>query len=730
MDTGRAENAVYEQAWLDYRLIEDEALRARYAAVCGRLVVAGAGAELTSARLELRRAIAGLLGIEPVDVEAEAGSGDWGSEPAIVVTLADRVQERRYELAADAIGGDAGSNGGAGAGAGAGATDINGTCTLGEEGYAIRTGANGSVYLLGGGAKGALYAAFGFIRLLQMGGDIRGLRMVERPAYPLRMIDHWDNADGSVERGYAGGSLFFEAGRLGGRIGRIRDYARLQASIGINAVAINNVNVHAKETRLLAPERLDEVAGVAEIFREYGIALYLSVNFAVPIELGGLATADPLDPAVAAWWRETTAEAYRRIPGFGGYVVKADSEHRPGPFTYGRDHADGANMLADALAPQGGTVVWRCFVYDCKQDWRDRRTDRARAAYDHFMPLDGAFRDNVVLQIKHGPMDFQVREPVSPLLLGLRRTQIALELQITQEYTGQQRHLCYLLPMWKEALDFDAGDGRTVADAAGGLKGGQDTGERGGPAVGHRGWRGGLAAVSNVGTDANWTGHLLAQANWYGYGRLAWQPSASAEAIGREWIRMTLGPDPVVEETVIRMLMESHAIYESYTAPLGVGWMVNPNHHYGPNVDGYEYSPWGTYHYADRDGIGVDRTVATGTGYAGQYPAAAAALYESPHACPDELLLFFHHVPYGMRLKSGKSVIQHIYDTRFEGADRAAGLLVAWDGIADRLPVRVHASVRERLAHQAEHAREWRDQLNAYFYRKSGIPDAHGRTIY
>ncbi|MFC3800810.1 alpha-glucuronidase family glycosyl hydrolase [Cohnella sp. GCM10012308] len=725
MIAGKAGHEAYEQAWLGYRRLEDEALRARYAAVCGRLIVVGEGDGLASARLELRRAIKGLLGCEPVDLsaEAEAGVGDEGAVgPAIVVGLADALRDIWVKSASGAASTQAG--------AGAGATEMSDIGSFGDEDYAIRSGKDGSVYLLGGGAKGVLYAAFGFIRLMQTGGDIRGLQTVERPAYPLRMIDHWDNADGSVERGYAGGSLFFNDGRLGERMDRIRDYARLTASIGINAVAVNNVNVHAEETRLLAPERLDDVARVADVLREYGIALYLSVNFAAPIELGGLVTADPLDPAVAAWWRDTTDEVCRRIPGFGGYVVKADSEHRPGPFTYGRDHADGANMLANALAPHGGTVIWRCFVYDCKQDWRDRRTDRARAAYDHFMPLDGAFRDNVVLQIKHGPMDFQVREPVSPLLLGLRRTQIALELQITQEYTGQQRHLCYLLPMWKEVLDFDGGDGRTVADAAGGLKREAGLETRGGGADERGEWRGGLAAVANVGTDPNWTGHLLAQANWYGFGRLAWNPSASAEAIGREWIRMALGLDPTVEETVIRMLMDSHAIYESYTAPLGVGWMVNPNHHFGPNVDGYEYSPWGTYHYADRYGIGVDRSVATGTGYAGQYPASAAAMYESPQTCPDELLLFFRHVSYDMRLKSGKTVIQHIYDTRFEGAERAAGLLTSWDSIADRLPARVYVEVRERLACQAEHAQEWRDQLNSYFYRKSGIPDARGRTIY
>lgn len=364
---------------------------------------------------------------------------------------------------------------------------------------------------------------------------------------------------------------------------------------------------------------------------------------------------------------------------FRGFVVKADSENRPGPFTYGRNHADGANMLAEALEPYGGIVIWRCFVYNCKQDWRDRKTDRARAAYDHFRPLDGQFHDNVILQIKNGPMDFQVREPVSPLFGALERTNQVIEFQIAQEYTGQQRHVCYLVPQWKEIMEFD-------------------TQAKGGPAPVKRIVDGslwgnrlsGIAAVSNVGNDRNWTGHLLSQANLYGFGRLAWNPELSAEEIAAEWIALTFGTDTVVAGVISRILLDSWEIYESYTSPLGVGWMINPEHHYGPNVDGYEYSMWGTYHYADHQGIGVDRTVATGTGYCAQYMGSNAVRYDSLEDCPDELLLFFHHVPYTHVLHSGKTVIQHIYDTHFEGAERAEGLLDAWgrtEGQYRRRPV-------------------------------------------
>lgn len=589
---------------------------------------------------------------------------------------------------------------------------------VGEEGYRIRT-AGGRIVVAGATGKGVLYGMFHLLRLLRTGASWRQLDIVERPANGLRMINHWDNVDGTIERGYAGRSIFFDENEIVGDLSRVRDYARLLASVGLNAVSINNVNVHRVESLFVTDRYLPRIAEIAAIFRTYGVKLFLSVNYAAPIEIGGLSTADPLDEGVRAWWREKTAEVYRHVPDFGGYLVKADSEFRPGPFTYGRDHADGANMLAEALAPFGGIIIWRCFVYNCRQDWRDRKTDRARAAYDHFTQLNGRFLDNVILQVKNGPMDFQVREPVSPLFGAMDRTNMVIEFQIAQEYTGQQRHLCYLIPQWKEALNFDTharGEGSEVSRVVNGSLFGRRLG--------------GFAAVSNIGNDANWTGHTLAQANWYGYGRLAWNPGLSSEAIADEWTKLTFGMDERVVGAICGMLLRSWGIYESYNAPLGVGWMVKPHHHYGPDVDGYEYSMWGTYHFADCHGIGVDRTQATGTGYAGQYFSPNAERYESIETTPDELLLFFHHVPYTHVLKSGKTVIQHIYDSRFEGAERAAGLVAEWETLRGLVDEARFAQVMGRLEEQAEHAKEWRDVLNTYFWRKSGIADAHGRTIY
>jgi alpha-glucuronidase len=437
------------------------------------------------------------------------------------------------------------------------------------------------------------------------------------------------------------------------------------------------------------------------------------------MELGGLTTADPLDEGVRQWWKDKAAEIYQAIPDFGGFLIKADSEFRPGPFTYGRSHADGANMLAEALADHGGLVIWRCFVYNCLQDWRDRAVDRAKAAYGNFMPLDGRFRDNVLLQIKNGPMDFQVREPVSPLIGGLRKTNFTLELQITQEYTGQQKHLCYLVPMWKEVLDFDTfarGKGSTVKEIVSGRV--------------FRNEPGGFAAVVNVGNDPNWTGFQLAQANLYGYGRLAWDPCLPAEQITDEWVRMTFSNDQAVTDTISGMLLESWRIYENYNAPLGIGWMVNPNHHFGPNVDGYEYAKWGTYHRADSKGIGVDRSVASGTGFAGQYHKEVAQAYEKIETCPEELLLFFHRVPYDYVLKSGETLIQHIYNTHFEGVEQVQSFIDRWLGLKGQVDGALFEHVLERLEGQLEHAKEWRDVINSYFYRKTGIEDRKGRKIY
>ncbi|MFE6618808.1 alpha-glucuronidase [Streptomyces sp. NPDC057740] len=595
--------------------------------------------------------------------------------------------------------------------------ELTGPEGLGSEGFTCRR-EDGVTHVTAYGQAGLLYGLFHLVRLGERAFSQDRQKQAHRPALALRMLDHWDNVAvhpvmGQVERGYAGGSLFWADGRARGELlGRVRAYGRLLAACGINAVAVNNVNVHEVEARLLT-NRIGEVAAVADALRPYGIRVHLSVTFAAPMVLGGLPTADPLDEGVRDWWAESTSRVYEAIPDFGGYVVKADSEGQPGPFAYGRSHADGANMLAAALQPFGGTVHWRAFVYDHRQDWRDRTTDRARAAYDHFVPLDGQFAGNAVLQVKHGPMDFQVREPVSPLIGAMPRTRLAVEVQATQEYTGQQRHVCWLGPMWSEVLRFRADGESAVGELA----------------------RGGLVAVSNVGDDPFWTGHPLAQANLYTFGRLAWQPDANPYGLLDEWIRLTFTPtrseeSARLEAGLYAVLAQSWRTYEKYTAPLGVGWMVQPGHHYGPSVDGYEYSPWGTYHFADRDGIGVDRSVATGTGYTGQYAKRWAELYESPATCPDELLLFFHHVSYDHVLHSGKTVIQHMYDTHCEGVEEVEEARAVWASLAGLVDPARHARVAERFEEQLRSAREWRDQVNSYFFRKSGVPDAHGRRIY
>lgn len=607
---------------------------------------------------------------------------------------------------------------------------------LGAEGFLLAR-RDGVTVVLADAPAGLLYGLFHLVRLGEVAFAADRPPQRHRPATAHRVLDHWDNVDihpvmGQVERGYAGGSIFWDDGVLRADLTRVSAYARLLAACGVNAVTLNNVNVHLTEARLLT-DRLGDVVTLAELFRPYGIRVHLAVNFASPIALAGLPTADPLDENVRWWWRETTRRVYHAIGDFGGYLVKADSEGQPGPFTYGRSHADGANMLAEALAPYGGSVRWRAFVYDHRQDWRDRSTDRARAAFDHFAPLDGAFRDNAILQVKYGPMDFQVREPVSPVIAAMPTTRLNVEFQVTQEYTGQQLHVCYLGPLWSEVLGFRpwGPGGRTVAEVAAGH--GEVAG-RGEP-VGGGG--GGLAAVSNVGDDPFWTGHPLAQANLYAFGRLAWDPRLDPAAVLDEWIDLTFLPattgDPeLLRRTLHAIMDDSWLTYERYTAPLGVGFMVRPHHHYGPDVDGYEYAPWGTYHFADRDGVGVDRTRATGTGFTGQYPAPWRDVYESLERCPDELLLFFHHVPYGHVLRDGSTVIQHIYDTHFDGVDRVAEMRAGWDKIAAAGLVAAPRAdrVRERLDEQLRCAQEWRDQINTYFFRKSGVPDARGRRIH
>uniref|UniRef100_A0A7C5Z9K7 Xylan alpha-1,2-glucuronidase n=1 Tax=Caldicellulosiruptor owensensis TaxID=55205 RepID=A0A7C5Z9K7_9FIRM len=592
---------------------------------------------------------------------------------------------------------------------------------VGEEGFIIKVvDENKKKYIIvaSRSEKGIIYGIFHLISKFRLKVKLKELNCIENPKASLRIINHWDNMDGSIERGYAGKSIFFANGRIKRNYKRIWDYARILASIGINGVVINNVNVRDKAIWLITPKYLKDLSKIAEIFRLYGIKLYLSINFASPIYIGGLDTADPLDKGVQKWWKDTVKTIYSYIPDFGGFLVKADSEFNPGPYVYGRTHADGANILAEALGPYKGVVIWRAFVYNCLQDWRDTKTDRAKAAYDNFKPLDGKFFENVILQIKYGPMDFQVREPISPLFGAMEKTNQMMEFQITQEYTGQQIHLCYLGTLWKEILEFDTyckGEGSFVKRIVDGSLFGMKYA--------------GFAGVSNIGDSINWTGHDLAQANLWTFGKLAWDPDKKIEDIAKEWVILTFGDDKKVVDNILWMLLNSHAIYEKYTTPLGLGWMVNPGHHYGPNPEGYEYSKWGTYHRADTKAIGVDRT-SKGTGYTLQYSKTWQEIFDDINKCPEELLLFFHRVPYDFKLKNGKTLIQFMYDSHFEGAEMVDELIEKWEELRGKIDEEIFNRVYERLKMQKEHAIEWRDVINTYFYRKTGIPDEKGRVIY
>lgn len=587
---------------------------------------------------------------------------------------------------------------------------------LGKEGYKLET-IDHSLYVIAATDKGLLYGVFHLMRLISVGESLERLNIIQFPDNPLRMMNHWDNMDGTIERGYSGQSFFLKEDNVLVNE-RTKDYARLAASVGINGVVINNVNVRSTATELITTKYFRQLRQMALLFEGYGIQLFLSLNFAAPMEIGGLSSADPLEKEVIDWWTAKMDEVFGEIPNLGGFLVKADSEGRPGPFTYGRNHADGANMLAKLVEPYNGLIIWRCFVYNCMQDWRDIKTDRARAGYDNFMSLDGTFLDNVILQIKNGPMDFQIREPISPLLGGLCKTNQILEVQIAQEYTGQQKDLCYLIPMFKEILGFKTyckEEEDTVADIVSGRSFSQTNC--------------GMATVSNTGDDFNWTGNDLAAANFYGFGRLSFQTSLTAEEIAKEWIAMTISTDEEVMEAIKCMLLTSRKTYENYTSPLGIGWMVNPNHHYGPNVDGYEYDRWGTYHRADCKGLGINRGE-NGTGYAGQYHEPNASNYNSIEECPEELILFFHYVPYTYELKTGKTLIQHIYDTHFEGVKQVEDYKESWISLKEKIDLDVYERVLERFDLQLKNAFEWRDIVNSYFYRKSGISDEIGRIIY
>jgi alpha-glucuronidase len=661
-------------AWLRYAPL-DEASARTYRATLPAVVAAYTATPVAqSAQRELLRGIRGMLGRT---LRVQSG---LPKESAIVLgTLADLKQAApQLHLAAD----------------------------LPADGYWLTTAAND---------RGVLYGTFAFLRKIALGEPVERLDERQSPYNALRWVNEWDNLDGSIERGYGGRSIFWDKGQAREDLSRVGDYGRLLASLGINACAISSVNA---DPRVLTADFIPQVVRVAEAFRPWGVRVALAVDFGSPKTVGGLDTFDPLDAKVASWWRARTDALYAAIPDFAGFVLKADSEGRVGPSTYGRTHADAANVVARALAPHGGLLFYRGFVYDHHADWTNPKNDRGRASYDNFQPLDGKFDDNVIVQIKHGPIDFQVREPASPLFGALEKTNQAIELQITQEYFGQARHSVFLVPMWKEALDFDmhAGEGATPVKAlvAGGTF--------------HRP-TGGFVGVSNVGLDENWYGNHLSQANLYGFGRLAWDPDLSAQRIIDEWTKLTFGNDPKVVETVNSIQLTSWRTYENYTGPLGLQTLTDiVGNHYGVRVEASERNGWGQWHNADEKGAGMERTVAKGTGYTGQYRPFVAKVYESLETCPDELLLFLHHVPYTYKLHSGKTVIQHLYDAHYEGADTVENYVRQWKLLKGRIDDRRYEEVLAQLQYQAGQAQVWRDAVNNWFLRASGIPDSQGRV--
>jgi len=588
---------------------------------------------------------------------------------------------------------------------------------LGPEAFAVsELTAHGHRYWLiaGGDPRGVLYGAFHVLSGIARGENFPAIEGSESPAAPVRWVNQWDNLNGIIERGYAGPSIFFANGSVRSDLTRAGGYARLLASVGINGCTIDNVNA---DPQMLTPEMIHSVARIAGAFRPWGVSLSISVAIDSPQAVGGLDTFDPRNPKVAAWWRGKVREIYDAIPDFAGFVVKADSEGQPGPSQYGRTPVDAANMLADALQPRGGLVLYRAFVYNHHLDWNDLKADRARAAYDIFHPLDGKFAANVIVLIKNGPIDFQVREPVSPLFAALQKTNSAVELQVTQEYMGQGRHLVFLPPQWKTYLDFDLRANhrstplKDIVDAR----------------TFHRPL-GGYVGVANVGLDANWMAHPLAMANLYGFARLAWNPNTTPETIANDWTRLTFGNDEKVVSTIAHMLLSSWPIYEHYTGPLGLETLTNiAGPHFGPAPQSQENNGWGQWIRADRNGVGMDRTVATGTGFIGQYPPEVAAMYTSLATCPDNLLLFMHHEPYTFRLHTGKTVIQTIYDLHYQGAEQAAGLVRQWQTVHGLIDDERYQKTLALLQYQAGHAIVWRDAVDRWFENISGIPDDKGR---
>ena len=575
--------------------------------------------------------------------------------------------------------------------------------TLGSEGYRLVFGKD-VIKVESNTDTGVLYGVYDLLRRQETGKLQNTGTVTEIPAYQYRVLNHWDNPDLTVERGYAGQSLWKWESLPGTILPVYEEYARANASLGINCTVLNNVNA---DPVMLTPEYLQKVKVLADIFRPYGLKVFLSINFASPKRIGGLKTSDPLDRKVVKWWNDKAAEIYALIPDFGGFLVKANSEGQSGPQDYGRTHADGANMLADAVAPFGGIVMWRAFVYDAQAP------DRAMQASLEFVPFDGKFRENVIIQIKNGPIDFQPREPFSPLFGQLENTNVMAEMQITQEYFGHSNHLVYLHPMWKECLDSDTyqkGEGSTVRDIT--------TGKL------HKRPINAIAGVTNIGDSLNWCGHHFAQANWYAYGRMAWNPQLSSEEIADEWIKQTFTDNPKFVDPVKDLMLESRENTVRYEMPMGLHHTFAGAGHYGPGPwEGSIRPDWSPmyYHKAGPDGVGFDRTM-KGSGNTGQYHEPLASIYDNPETCPEELILWFHHLPWDYKMSSGETLWDTLCHTFQKGINGAAGYIDAWADVRRYVDDERWNEVNVKLIRQAKDALWWRDATMLYFQTFSNMP--------
>jgi len=661
--------------WLRYPAVADATLLQHYRTTISSIVVLGDSPTLRIARDELRRGLRGLLGREvPVASGLSAGALVIGSR--------------------DSFAGMPGTG------------DIR-EAVVGEEAYGIRTTVlrGQRVTAVAGRTDAAtLYGVFHLLRLMQTHQRVDALAITEAPRTPYRILNHWDNLDGSVERGYAGASLW-DWHKLPDYLSpRYTDYARANASIGINGTVLTNVNANATS---LTREYLVKAAALASVFRPYGIRVYLTARFSAPIEIGGLKTADPLDPQVRAWWVKKTEEIYTLIPDFGGFLVKANSEGQPGPQDYKRTHADGANMLADAVLPHDGIVMWRAFVYS-----ENVKEDRAKQAYTEFVPLDGTFRPNVLVQVKNGPIDFQPREPVHPLFGAMPQTPLMLELQITREYLGFATHLVYLAPLFEEVLATNEGPaeaGHYVRDSLAGF-----------------------AGVANTGTDRNWCGSVFSCANWHAFGRMAWDPSLTSGTLADEWLRMTFSNDAAFLAPARQMMLGSRQAAVDYMTPFGLHHLMARGHHYGPGpwVSGGQRADWTSvyYHQADARGIGFDRS-STGSNAVAQYPPRLRDLYGRLDRVPDDYLLWFHHVPWDHRMASGRSLWDELTTRYCRGVQAVGTMKATWKTLDGKIDNERFAETTAFLDIQEKEARWWRDASVLYFqtFSKRPIADACGQ---